>query len=245
MVLQRTLGKDNLSVLKSRIAVIMSSIPKVILVALAALPMAPLLAQTSDHAPVALPSADAMTQDKAGSESWTYINPAAKFTKYKGVTVEPTRVYNGPDAQFADIDKSDRARFAEIMTGALQTELAGPYPAIAGSDNLRVQVTLLGAQKTKGGIATATRVTSIGFATSALKSVLGKQGTFTGSLLFAVEVFDARTGELLLAAVRRRTPDPLDIPATLSTIDTMKAVSRDFANAAHKRLDNMTQTGKP
>jgi hypothetical protein len=100
---------------------------------------------------------------------------------------------------------------------------------------------MLGAQKTKGGIATATRVTPLGFATSAVKSAMGKKGTFTGSVLFAVELFDARTNELLLAAVRRRTPDPLDVPATLSTTDTVKSVAREFADGARKRLEELTQ----
>ena len=115
-----------------------------------------------------------------------------------------------------------------------------PTPAKPQADTLRIQVTLLGGQKTKGGVATATRVTPIGIGLSAVKSALGKQGTFTGSLLYAVEVYDAQTNELLLAAVRRRTPDPLDVPATLSTTDTVKAVAREFADGARKRLEQLT-----
>ena len=84
-------------------------------------------------------------------------------------------------------------------------------------------------------------MTPLGFATSALKSALGKKGTLTGSVLYAVELYDAKTNELLLAAVGRRTPDPLDVPATLSTTDTIKAVARDFANSARRRLEEMTQ----
>jgi hypothetical protein len=99
----------------------------------------------------------------------------------------------------------------------------------------------LGARKTKGGLATATRVTPLGFGTSALKSALGKTGSLTGSLLFAVELYDGRTNELMLAAVRRRTPDPLDIPATLSTTDTVKAIAREFGDGARKRLEDLTQ----
>ena len=95
-------------------------------------------------------------------------------------------------------------------------------------------------EKTTGGIATATRVTPFGFATSAVKSALGKSGSFTGSVLYAVELYDAQTRELLLAAVRRRTPDPLDVPATLSTTDTIKSVARDFANSARRRLEELT-----
>ena len=204
---------------------------------------APAIAQTKDHAPVALKSASRMAQDAPGSESWTYAKPRSAFTKYRTVIIEPTQVYNGPDAQFDGIPSADRQRFADIVTQELRAEVvkAFPSPAQAQADTLRIRVTLLGARKTKGGLATATRVTPLGFGTSALKSALGKTGSFTGSLLYAVELYDGRTNELMLAAVRRRTPDPLDIPATLSTTDTVKAIAREFGDGARKRLEELTQ----
>ena len=58
-----------------------------------------------------------------------------------------------------------------------------------------------------------------------------------------MEVFDGQTGELLLAAVRRRSPDALDVPATLSTTDTVKAVARELADGARKRLEALTGIG--
>jgi hypothetical protein len=204
---------------------------------------APVNGQTRDRAPVSLPSATVMSQDKPGTESWTYAQPAPVFTRYRTLIVEPTSVYNGPDAQFEGIDPADRSRFAGIITGELRAELAKsfPTPAKPQADTMRLRVSLLGAQKTTGGIATATRVTPLGFASSALKSALGRKGTLTGSVLYAVELSDARTGELLLAAVRRRTPDPLDVPATLSTTKTVEAVAREFADGARKRLEELTQ----
>ena len=204
---------------------------------------APAFAQTEDHAPVGLKSATQMAQDKPGSESWTYAQPKSAFAKYRTVIVEPTAVYNGPDAQFdGSISAADRAKFAGMVTNELRSELnkSFPTPARAQADTLRIKVTLLGAEKTTGGVATATRVTPLGFATSAVKSALGKKGSFTGSLLYAVEVFDGRTNELMLAAVRRRTPDPLDVPATLGTDETVKAVAREFADGARKRLEDLT-----
>lgn len=200
-------------------------------------------AQTYDAPPVGISSSSKLTKDQEGRESWTYVKPDADFSKYKSVIVEPTKVYDGPDAQFEDIDPADRTKFADIMTSELQSELGHSFPPPSGTsiDALRIKVTLLGAKKTAGGVATATRVTPLGFATSALKSALGKSGTLTGSILFAVEAYDARTGELLIGAVRRRTPDPLDVPATLSTTNTVKAVARDFAKAARERLEALTQ----
>jgi hypothetical protein len=217
------------------------SFPAVLLLA-----ATPAVAQTRDHAPVSMRSASKMSQDRPGSESWTYAQPRSVFTKYRTVIVDQATVYQGPDAQFEGVDPADRAKFANIITQALRSELAKsfPTPAKPEKDTLRVHVTILGAQKTRGGIATATRVTPLGFATSAVKSALGKKGSMTGSVLYAVELHDARTNELLLAAVRRRTPDPLDVPATLSTTDTVKAVAREFAEGARKRLEELTR-GQP
>jgi hypothetical protein len=202
----------------------------------------PAFAQTEDHAPVGLKSAGKMEQDKPGSESWTYAQPREVFGKYRTLIVDNTAVYNGPDAQFDGIDAADRAKFASIVTEQLRSELAKtfPNPASVQADTLRLKVTLLGAEKTKGGVATATRVTPMGFGLSALKSAMGKGGSFTGSVLFAVELYDARTNELLLAAVRRRHPDPLDVPATLGTEETVKAVAREFADGARERLKDLT-----
>jgi hypothetical protein len=203
---------------------------------------APALAQTKDHAPVALRSSSRMTQDKTGSENWTYVQPRSVFTKYRSVIVDQTAVYQGPDAQFDGIDPADRNRAAAVITNELRQELAKtfPSPAQPQADTLRLRVTVLGATKTKGGLATATRVTPVGFGLSALKSALGKPGSLTGSVLFAVELYDAKTNELLLAAVRRRTPDPLDVPATISQDETVKAVAREFADGARKRLESLT-----
>lgn len=208
----------------------------------AMLAAAPALSQTKDHAPVAIPGANLATQDKAGSESWTYVNPSAVFPNYRTVIVEPTTVYTGADAQFGDIEPADRTKFAAVMTDELRSEIGKsfPAPAKAAADTLRIRVILIGAEKTKGGVATATRATPVGLGLNAFKSALGKGGTFTGSLLYAIEGYNGKSGELLFTAVRRRSPDPLDIPATLSTAETVKAVARDFAENARKKLENMT-----
>jgi len=208
----------------------------------------PAIAQIQDHAPVDLPDAQMMTQDKAGSESWTYVNPSVNFTTYRNVIVDPTTVYTGPDAEFGNISQEDRIQYAGIITAELRSEIGKAFPAPSGApgtDTLRLRVVLLGAKKTIGGVATATRVTPIGLGFNAFKAVIGKSGTMTGSLLFAVEGYNGKSGELLFTAVRRHTPNPLDIPATLSTTDTVKAVARDFADAAVLKLQNMMGVPSP
>lgn len=206
---------------------------------------APAVAQTKDHAPVGLSASRALTQDKQGSESWTYVNPNANFSSYRNVVVEPGQVYNGSDAQFDGIDQADRLKYAGMMADRLRSELAKSFPPPTGTEpgTVRIRLSLLGAKKTIGGAATATRLTPMGFGLSAAKSLLGRGGSLTGSALYAVEAFDNKTGEMLLTAVRRRTPDPLDIPATISTTATIEAVAREFAESARKRLESLTGVG--
>lgn len=91
----------------------------------------PLIAQTKDHAPVALKSASKMAQDAPGSESWTYAKPRNDFLKYRTVIIEPTQVYNGPDAQFDGIPYADRQRFADIVTQELRAEVVKAFPSPA------------------------------------------------------------------------------------------------------------------
>src|SRR5207237_3146998 len=110
------------------------------------------IAQTRHMAPVALRSAPKLAKDSSGNESWSYINPAADFTRYRTVIVEPTTVYQGADAQFNGVDPSDRVKYAQIITESLRREIAKTYnaPARPQADTLRVRVNLIGVQKPKG-----------------------------------------------------------------------------------------------
>ena len=182
-----------------------------------------------------------------GTESWTYIKPGVDLTKYRSVIVYAPTVYSGADAQFGTIDLADREKYATIMNDALRTELAKafPTPPKAKTDTLGVQFTLIGAEKTVGGVATATRILPFGLAANALKSATDKQGTLTGSVVFGVELRDGRTGELLFSAIRRGTPDPLDVEATTSTTATVKSVARGFAKRSLERLLELTGAPPP
>ena len=101
------------------------AIPAVLLVS-----ATPVLAQTKDHAPTSLQSARQMAQDKPGTESWTYAQPRSRFTNYRTVIVEPTAVYQGPDAQFDGIEPADRLKYAGMITDELRSELAKSFPRL-------------------------------------------------------------------------------------------------------------------
>ncbi|MFS0849238.1 DUF3313 domain-containing protein [Novosphingobium panipatense] len=196
----------------------------------------PALAQTNDNAPEALSSAPELKHDK--KESWTYIKPGLNLAGVTAMQIEPTAVYRGADAQFHDVSEADREKYAVIMTEALQEQMGKSFQLITRptANAIRLKLTLIGASKTTGGLATVSSVLPIGLLTNAVKSAAGKKGTFTGSALVAVEIFDSTTNELLAAAVRREVADALDISATISTTETVKSIASAFAISLHNRL---------
>ncbi|TMJ18793.1 MAG: DUF3313 domain-containing protein [Alphaproteobacteria bacterium] len=204
---------------------------------LLALPATVAFAQAEDHAPTALSSASRMSHDRG--ESWTYIRPGLDLGAFRNIMIEPVVVYSGPDSQFEDIDSADRRTYARIIDEALRRELAGARPIVrrAAAGTARLRVTLIGMEKTMGGVATATRATPLGMASSVVRSVTGRGGRLTGSMLIALEMFDGG-GQLQAAIVRRREPDALDIPATLGTTETARAIARDFAKALRDRFQS-------
>lgn len=193
-------------------------------------------AQTEDHAPVALRSAQELEHDK--KESWTYIKPNLNLASFNSVLIVPTSVYRGADSQFEGVSEADRQKFAQMLTDALRAEMPKSFQLVRGpaANALRIHMTLVGAKKTTAGVGTASSVMPIGLITNVVKSAAGKSGTFSGSVLVAVEIFNSRSGELLAAVVRREAPDALDIRATVSTDETVKAVADGIAKKLRERL---------
>jgi hypothetical protein len=192
--------------------------------------------QTNDHAPAELKSAEELKHDK--KESWTYIKPDLSLGKYDAIQIVPTEVYQGPDAQFDNIPMAEREKFAGILTEALKEKMVKSFKVVGApaADAMRLKFTIVGATKTTTGVGTVSSVMPIGALTNAYKSITGQKGSFSGSVLLAFELFDSKTGELLAAAVRREAPDALDITATLSTTDTVKAVASAVADKLRARL---------
>jgi hypothetical protein len=182
-----------------------------------------------------------------GSESWTYVKPGADLGQFKSVLIGPTTYYQGEGAQYDGLGPADLQIYADMITGALNTTFTQSFHVVQRDEprTLAVQVTILGAKKTQDGLATASHVLPFGLALNAFKSIQGKQGSFTGSLLVKVEFTDARTGDLIAAAVRRRAPDALNVGATLSMTDTVKAIAAELAQTLRDKMIEANMPSTP
>lgn len=192
--------------------------------------------------PSSLRSSDQLAED-GGRDSWSYRNASANLGQYKSFIVEPTVVYADPSAKWGGTTPAQRAAFAEMLTRDLREEMAKHYTLASapGPGVATMRLTLLSVAATVPGVATATKVTPVGLALNGVKSLAGKPGSFSGSAQVAFELTDSSSNELLAAAVRKRSPDALDISASLSTENTIASVSKDVAEAIRKGLDKATR----
>lgn len=197
--------------------------------------------QAAGQAPAELKSSSRLTEDPGKHDSWTYRNPLANLTVYKRFIIEPTAIYADPAATWSSTTPAERQKFADRLTRALRDEISASYQIAdaPGPDVARMRLTLLGIETTKSVAATASKVTPFGLAINGVKSLAGKKGSFMGSVQAAFELTDSQSGELQYAAVRRRSPNALDIEASLSTENTVDAVAQDIATAIRKALDKV------
>lgn len=198
--------------------------------------------QVVAQTPTQLQSSAQLTEDPGKNDSWSYRNPEASFTKYKRFIIEPTVVYTDPTAKWGSTTPEQRQKFATKMTDALREEISKSYGVAEqpGPDVAKMRLTLLGVNPVDDGqgvAATVSKVTPIGLALNGVKSLAGKKGSFAGSVQVAFELLDSQTETLQFAAVRRRSPNALDIGAGMTTENTVKAVADDIAEAIRKGLD--------
>ena len=173
--------------------------------------------------------------------AWTYLDPSADRASYRRFILDPPRVYRGSDpSSFAGLSDADVTAIAPMFVEETRRALGTTYPVVTapGPGVARLRFTVLGVSKTVPYVSTASRVIPIGAAITLLSQGAGHGGTLTGSVTYGIEAFDAPSGKLVAAAVRRLTPGAFDISSTLGTLDTARAVARDAAAKLRARLDS-------
>lgn len=173
--------------------------------------------------------------------AWTYLDPSADIASYRRFILDPPRVLKSDSSSFAGLSVAEVQAVAAMFVEETRKALGTKYPVVTtpGPGVARLRFTVLGVSKTVPYVATATRVIPISAAINLLSQGAGHGGTLTGSVTYGIEAFDSQSGKLLAAAVRRLTPGAFDIPSTLGTMDTARAVARDAAAKLRARLDTL------
>lgn len=161
------------------------------------------------------------------------------WTRYRAALIEPVSIYRGPDAQFEDVPEQDKRMLADYMQQEFGNAIGQRWQraTTAESDSLRVRITLTGAKPSKRVLGTFMKVDIGGGSYNAVQAARGKEGAFSGSVSYAVEIFDAQSNRLLAAYVEKQYPSAMNIKASLGAYDAAKAGIRKGAEQLVKGME--------
>jgi|SRR6516225_4293168 hypothetical protein len=98
------------------------------------------------------------------------------WARYRKLILEPVQIYGGPDSEFHHFSDSERSKLAQFMQATFAEKLATRFDLVnePGADTLRVRLTLTGAGT-----------------------------TLPGYVIYAVEISDSSSNQLIQAYIER------------------------------------------
>ncbi|GAB4071304.1 DUF3313 domain-containing protein [Ancylobacter sonchi] len=160
----------------------------------------------------------------AGRVPFSYSSNT-NWSDYDSAILDPVVIYQGADNQFGELTEADRKTLADYLQDRFAQQLATRFaPATKPSPHtLRVRVTLTGAVKNTPVLGTFSRIDVAGLVYNGVQTARDGEGSFTGSVMYAVEVFDSRSNRLLTAFVGKQFPKPSNIGASMGDLTAAKA----------------------
>lgn len=154
---------------------------------------------------------------------YRYTTPT-NWKTYSSVMIDPVTIYKGTDHQFGEVKPEDQQTLADYMQEQFGKALKERYRIVAspGPDTLRVHLVLTGAETTTPVLGTFTKIDLGGGIYNIVQSVRGKEGMMTGSVSYAVEIYDAPTNRLLQAYVAKQYPNAMNIGASFGSLGASK-----------------------
>lgn len=178
------------------------------------------------------------TKDRSGHTPYDY-KANVDWQQYSNAFVEPVVIYSGQDAQFEKVSEQDKQELADYMRTQFSNALGGRFSIVdrPGDRTLRVQLTLTGAKATKQFVGTFTKFDLAGGPYNVVQSIRGKEGALSGSVSYAVEIYDASTDQLLAAYVAKEYPNAMNVKATLGALGASKVGIKKGAKDLLARLN--------
>lgn len=165
------------------------------------------------------PKLQANELDRDGHVPYEYKSDT-DWSRYAAFIVDPVVIYRGTDNQFEDISDQDKKYLARYMQTQFTEKLATRLKnaRTPADDTLRIKLTLTGAKANTAFLSTFTRFDLVGGPYNAVQAARGKEGAMTGSVSFAVEIYDSSTNALLGAYVSKQYPNAWNLKAGMGAM---------------------------
>jgi uncharacterized protein DUF3313 len=175
--------------------------------------------------------------DASGRIPYRY-STAVDWRSYNKVMLEPIVIYRGADQQFGDMSEADKASLAGYMQTRFAETLRSRFTLTnqRGPNTLRLRLTLTGAALNTPVLGTLSRFDIAGAVYNGVQTARDGEGSMSGSVIYAVEIFDAASSRLLGAFVSKQYPSPYDIKASVGALAAAEAGIDKGANALMAQL---------
>ena len=152
---------------------------------------------------------------------------------YNRMIIEPVTIYRGSDAQFGDMSGEDKLELANYMRSQFTEKLRRRFTITtdATPNTLRLKLTLTGATENTPVVSTFSHLDLAGNLYNGIQSIRGREGMMSGSVTYAVEIYDAPTNRLLNAFISKQYPNAMNIVASFGSLGAAKTGIEKGADA--------------
>lgn len=171
-----------------------------------------------------LNSASQLEPSQVRSGNYRYMAPDVNYKKYTRFIIAPVQIYRGEDAQFGNTSEADKQTIADFMRKEFTKTISKSYSVVnePGTNVADIRITLTGIETTTPGLSTVTHVLPIGLVRNLGTAATSGQGSFMGSVTYAIEIHDSQSGKLIAAVVAKQYANAMDLTATFAGLDSTK-----------------------
>ena len=149
------------------------------------------------------PDCSRLTPGDKDQTSLRYINPAAQWTNYSKVMIEPVGFYGGDTTS---ISAEDQQKLVDYFNAQLQMQLEKKFEVVQekGPGVMKIQVAMTDASAATPGLRSVSMIVPQARALGSLKYLATGTYPFVGGAQAEGKITDSQTGEVLAEAVDRR-----------------------------------------
>ena len=191
------------------------------------------------------PACSRLTQGTEGQAALRYVNPAAKWTQYSKIMIQPVTFWG---AENSKVSPEDQQRLVDFLYAALHEEFAKKFQVVDqnGPGVMKLQVALTDVGAATPGLRTITMVVPQARLLSTMKRGATGSYPFVGGAQAEYKLSDSTGDALLAAGVDRRIGGGSIETAAQWQWGDAENVMKEWARTAAERLSAWTKgTAKP
>ena len=181
------------------------------------------------------PACARLTPGQEGQIALRYVNPAAKWTQYTKIMIQPVTFWGDESSK---VSAEDQQRMVNFLYTALDQELAKQFRVVDqdGPDVMKLQVAVTDLAAATPGLRTMTMVIPQARLLSTVKKGATGSYPFVGGAQAEFKLTDSVTGEILVAGVDRRIGGGNISTAAQWEWGDAENVMKEWAKRAAERL---------